>query len=133
MKETASANKAAWEEAFDKRSPDFGLTHAKRLQTESWPFVDKPMADAVRAMALRGCSVAQFCCNNGRELMSVVKNTGAREGVGFDIAGNILAQARAIATEAGIPCTFVEGDVCEAPAAYENRFDLLLVTVGALC
>ena len=133
MKETVIANKAAWEEAFDKRSPDFGLTHAKQLQTERWPIVDKPMADAVHDMALRGGSVAHFCCNNGRELMSVVKNTGAREGVGFDIAGNILEQARAIAAETDIPCTFVKGDVCEAPATYENRFDLLLVTVGALC
>lgn len=126
-------NKAAWEEAFDRRQPGYGETVAARLRGESWPFLHGPVVDALAEINLRGGSVAQFCCNNGRELMSAVLGTGAAEGVGFDIAGNIVAQARGIAAEAGIPCTFVEGDVCEASAAYENRFDLVLVTVGALC
>ena len=133
MKKIVEMNKAAWEEAFDRRSAGFGENHAQRLQHEPWAFLEPPVVEALKQMGLSGGSVAQFCCNNGRELMSVVKNTGAREGVGFDIAGNILAQARQIAAEAGVPCTFVEGDVCEAPAAYDGRFDLILVTVGALC
>lgn len=133
MKKIAEMNKAAWEEAFDRRTTGFGDNHAQRLLREPWAFLEPPVVEALKQMELSGGSIAQFCCNNGRELMSVVKNTGAREGVGFDIAANILAQARQIAAEAGVPCTFVDGDVCEAPAEYDGRFDLILVTVGALC
>jgi len=133
MKKIVKANQAAWEEAFERRATGFGNDHAKRLAAEPFAFLDGPALEALRGMKLEGACVGQFCCNNGRELMSVVKNFHAREGVGFDIAGNILAQARGIAAETGVPCVFVQGDVCEAPAEYDGRFHLLLVTAGALC
>ncbi len=133
MKPVAQTNKAAWEEAFDVRVNGFGADHARRLNTEAFPFLGRETAEALRGMMPEGATVAQFCCNNGRELMSVVRNTRAREGFGFDIAENILAQARDIAAETGIPCTFVPGDVYEAAKPYADRFDLVLVTAGALC
>lgn len=133
MNSIPETNKAAWEEAFSLRVNGFGDNHAQRLQTEPFPFLQPVFIHAVRSMRLEGASIGHFCCNNGRELMSLVKNTHAAEGVGFDIAANILAQARGIAAQTGIPCTFVEGDVCETAIGYPARFDLLLVTIGALC
>ena len=133
MNDYLSQNKAAWEEAFDRRINSFGEDHATRLQTERQPFLAPEVWDALSPLPLQGAHIAQFCCNNGRELMSLVRHTGARAGVGFDLAGNILAQARRIAGETGIPCTFVEGDVCQAPDSYHGQFDLILITIGALC
>ena len=133
MKRIAQSNKAAWEEAFDRRSGGFGDDHAARQTAEVKPFLHPAVWEALDALPLKGGCIGQFCCNNGRELMSAVRHTSAQSGVGFDIAANILAQARAIAAETHTACTFVECDVCEAPAAYESRFDALLVTIGALC
>lgn len=133
MKDIAKTNKAAWEEAFDVRVTGFGNDHAGRLLREPFAFLQPIMVEALQAIPLNGANIGHFCCNNGRELMSAVRNTGAASGVGFDLAANILAQARQIAAETGIPCTFVEGDVCETAAGYVAQFDLLLVTIGALC
>ena len=133
MNEIAQQNKAAWEEAFDVRVNSFGNDHASRLLKEPFVFLKNPLRDALAGLNLTGASVAQFCCNNGRELMSVVRNYQAREGVGFDIAANILAQARGIAGETRIPCTFVEGDIADIPSSFQDRFDALIVTIGALC
>ncbi len=127
------ANKAAWEEAFDRRVNAFGEDHAARLLTEDRAFLHPVVWDALEGMKLQGESIGQFCCNNGRELMSVVKHASAREGIGFDLAGNILAQARGIAAAAALPCSFIEGDACQAPEIYHDRFALVLITIGALC
>ena len=65
--------------------------------------------------------------------MSAVLGSEAAEGVGFDIAENILGQARAIAAEADAPCRFVCCDARRVPVQYKGRFDLALILVGALC
>lgn len=133
MDDYVSMNKAAWEEAFAVSVNGFGEHDAERLATEETPFLDAPVAAALRAMNLAGKEIGHFCCNNGRELLNAVKLTGAGGGVGFDIAENILAQARDNARKAGLPCTFVQGDVMVTSAAYRERFDCVLVLVGGLC
>ena len=133
MNKHSQTNKAAWEEAFDMRARGFGENHALMLLSEPFAFLNPSVVEALKQLPLKGGCIGQFCCNNGRELMSVVRNFQAREGVGFDIAGNILVQARQIAKDASVPCTFVQGDVCDVPEMFQSRFDLLLVTVGSLC
>lgn len=91
------------------------------------------MQAAIDALTLKNGKIAQFCCNNGRELMSIVRHTKAREGVGFDLATNILEQAREIAKQTDTPCTFVQGDILAIPPTYADQFDLILTTIGALC
>ncbi|MCB7062323.1 hypothetical protein [Enterocloster citroniae] len=36
----------------------------------------------------KGKTISQFCCNNGRELFSLIQ-LGAKDGVDFDIAENL--------------------------------------------
>lgn len=133
MDAIVKTNQQAWEEAFDRRETGFGNDHAQRLLAEDCAFIDSPVKEALEGMQLAGTTIGQLCCNNGRELMSLVKHHKALEGVGFDVAGNILAQAREIAHETQIPCTFVQGDVCAIADDYAERFDLLVMTIGALC
>jgi SAM-dependent methyltransferase len=80
---------------------------------------------------VRGKNVAHVCCNNGRELLSV-KNLGAGRCVGFDIAGEFIAQALELAQAAGLDAEFVTSDVYAIPSNYFGQFDILLVTIGAL-
>lgn len=130
-RELASGNKSAWEEAFDRRTAEWGRDRILRLRTERLPFLDLDLAEALRDVDLRGKAVGQFCCNDGRELLSVVM-AGASSGVGFDIAENMVAYAAGCAEELGAPCRFVATDVLAIGDGYDDAFDIVLVTIGAL-
>ncbi|HSK68901.1 MAG TPA: hypothetical protein VLA21_06525 [Candidatus Limnocylindria bacterium] len=73
MQDYIRTNKEAWEEAFDRRLPGWGDDNAKRLLSEKLPFFAPAVQEELEALSLQGKSVAQFCCNNGRELLSLVK------------------------------------------------------------
>ena len=58
---------------------------------------------------------------------------GAKEGYGFDIAENIIGQARDTAQKAGIDnCRFTACNILEIPEEYNNRFDFVMFTIGAI-
>ncbi len=125
-------NKAAWEEAFDQRSPDWGANVLPRLRDERYPFLRAEVVAEVERVDWQGKTVGQFCCNNGRELLSIVKQ-GASEGIGFDLAENQVAFANAVARALRLPCTFIASDILAIPESYDGRFDFLLITIGSLC
>ncbi len=125
-------NKAAWEEAFEHRRPGWGEKDHERLLGESLPFFCPDVAKELRRMDFTGRAVAQFCCNNGRELLSLM-GLGPAEGVGFDIAENIIAQAVDTAEKAGVRnCRFVACNILDIPPEYRGRFDLIFFTIGAI-
>ena len=126
------ANKEAWEEAFEHRHPGWGDENYKRLRNEKLPFFTPDVAQELRLINFKGKSVAQFCCNNGRELLSLMQ-LGAENGVGFDIAENIINQASDTAKKAGIDnCRFVACNIMDIPEQYYNSFDYLMFTIGAI-
>lgn len=69
------------------------MTMSRDLQSEHLPFLHPDIVRVVEGMAFQGKTVAQFCCNNGRELLSLMQ-LGAERGFGFDLAENLIAQAR---------------------------------------
>ena len=125
-------NKAAWEEAFDHKLPNWGEDDYKRLLTEKLPFFNKDVAAELQTFNLRNKTIAQFCCNNGRELLSLMQ-LGAASGYGFDIAENILAQAVRTAQKAGIDnCRFIPGNILDISEEYNDSFDFVMFTIGAI-
>jgi len=127
-------NKEAWEEAFDNRKPNWGDDNYIRLKKEKYAFFDTDMKDLISSIDVKGKNVAQFCCNNGRELLSVVFDGQVASGTGFDIAENILNQAKQTAEKAGITnCEFVNCNLLKIPEKYHDSFDMIFYTIGALC
>lgn len=125
-------NKAAWEEAFEHRHANWGDDNHQRLLHETLPFFNADVAAELKKMDFAGKTVAQFCCNNGRELLSLMQ-LGATACVGFDIAENIIGQAVATARQAHVDnCTFVCCDILEIPQQYAGTFDFILFTIGAI-
>ena len=130
--DVVAANREGWNEA----APRHKARNLDRLLDDfrkpGHSCLDAVETARLMAIGVRGRDVAQLCCNNGRELVSV-KNLGAARCVGFDNAEAFLAQARAIAAAARAEVEFVHGDIHEIPAAYDARFDIAYVTIGALC
>lgn len=89
--------------------------------------------DTTRLLALgvAGKDVAQICCNNGRELVSV-KNLGAARCVGFDGAVGFIEQAREINDAANQDCEFACCDIHDIDPAFNEAFDIIQITIGVI-
>ncbi len=124
------ANREAWNRAAPHhRAHDQYARLLEGFARPGFSCLDETETGIWRELGVAGKAVAQLCCNNGRELLSV-KNLGAGTCVGFDQAAGFLAQARELAGVAGLDCAFVEGDVLEIPARWDAGFDVVFVTIG---
>jgi len=124
-------NKAAWEEAFDMRKPAWGDDNHLLLKSEKLAFFHEDMKKELESLDLQGKKAAHFCCNNGRELLSLT-DLDISEGVGFDFAENIIRQAKETAIKADITnCEFVCCNILDIPADYHNSFDFIFFTIGS--
>jgi len=125
-----SANREAWNASARYHR---GNAQWRKLvagfATPGYSCLDEVETAALRAIGVEGKDVAQICCNNGRELLSI-GNMGAARCVGFDQSTEFLAQAYDLAAIAGRPCAFVEGDIYKTPPKYDSSFDLVVVTIG---
>ena len=133
-----AANRAAWEASapYHEEGAEFAAL-LEGFREEGFSCLDGVLTERLMALEVAGKDVAQICCNNGREILSV-KNLAAGRCVGFDQSAAFLAQGRRLAAAAangggiggGIICDFVEGDVYKIPAAYDGAFDIVLITIG---
>jgi ubiquinone/menaquinone biosynthesis C-methylase UbiE len=130
-KDITGANREAWEEAAPLHRAQNMEKLSAAFREPGYSCLDRIETARLLALGVAGKDVAQLCCNNGRELLSV-KNLGARRCVGFDSAEGFVAQARELAAAGGLACEFVCTDVYEIPAAYDTSFDLATVTIGVL-
>lgn len=86
----------------------------------------------VDALGVTNKSVAQVCCNNGVDLLSI-KNKGADRCVGIDGSRHFIDQAIELSNSAGYSdMEFCHSDIYELPDNYQNSFDVVIVTVGVL-
>ena len=133
MDKYIEGNKAAWEEAFDNRDASWCADITERIQKEDYPFFNEETKSVLKKIDINGAVVGQFCCNNGRELLSLVKCGNAKKGIGFDIAENQVAFANGKAKELDLPCTFEAVNIYDIDDRYKEQFDVVLITIGALC
>ena len=126
-------NKAAWEEAFENRDASWGADITGRIQTEDYPFFNEETISVLKKLPTKGAVIGQFCCNNGRELLSLVKSGKAGKGIGFDIAENQVAFANEKARELQLPCVFEAVNIYDIDDRYTGQLDVALITIGALC
>lgn len=80
---------------------------------------------------LNGKTIAQMPCNNGRELLSLMR-FGAKEAVGFDISDTAISEARQLADIAKLNATFEQVNILEISNEYDNYFDFIYISEGSL-
>ena len=133
MEKYIEGNKAAWEEAFDNRDASWGADITGRIRNEAYPFFNEETKNVLKQIPTEGAVIGQFCCNNGRELLSLVKSGKAKRGIGFDIAENQVAFANEKAKELGLPCEFEAVNIYDIDDRHREQFDIVIITIGALC
>lgn len=125
------ANRRAWNQVAPIHAE---VNQAKLLQRFSQPgysVLDAYETAKLQEIGVVGKAVAQLACNNGRELLSI-KNMGAGRCVGFDLSAEFIKQAEALNQAAQQDCEFVATSVYDIPAAYDQAFDLVFITIGVL-
>jgi SAM-dependent methyltransferase len=107
--------KATWE------SGDFGQI-ARTIENVAEEFM-------ARQIVTDGAQVLDVACGTGN-LAVIAAKRGARVS-GIDIAGNLIAQARARAAAEGVPIAFEQGDAEVMPYA-QSQFDLVVSMFGVM-
>lgn len=125
------ANLEAWDEVAEIHGRHNQADLLKAFAQPGFSLLDDSSEKTFAALDVAGKSVAQLCCNNGRELISV-KNLGAGRCVGFEGAPAFVEQARELNAAAGQDCEFVAGDILAVPSHFDGAFDILYVTIGVL-
>jgi ubiquinone/menaquinone biosynthesis C-methylase UbiE len=131
MSDYFEANRAAWNETAPRHAAADFQRLLDGFKQPGFSVLDEIETSSLQKIGVTGKDVAQLSCNNGRELLSI-KNMGAGRCVGFDISDGFIDQAHKLVETSGIPCDFVRTNVYEIPAAYDNSFDLVYISVGAL-
>jgi ubiquinone/menaquinone biosynthesis C-methylase UbiE len=125
-------NKKAWNEVYEKHKKHWDENPVTLRIKKNKQYLNNDMTAALNNNSLSGKNIAQFCCNNGRELLSVVKMFNCR-GTGFDISENFIQYADSVAEELNLDCDFVCTDILEIPDIYSNKYDLVFSTIGTIC
>lgn len=130
VKKYTEANRKAWNEIAPKHE-ELKREAKKQFREPGFSCLDETVTGKLQELSLKGKRVAQICCNDGVETLSL-KNLGAAEVTGFDISDGAIEAAEKLAEETGIPCHFVRADIYEIPEKYDGRFDLVYISAGAL-
>ncbi len=131
LQKYTEANRAAWNEVMPLHQKAAREKWDRAFLQPGYVCLDDVEVEMLQCMGIRGKDVAQLCCNNGRELLSL-KNLGAGTCVGFDVSDEAIAEARARAELCRIPCQFVRSDVYAIGPEWAGRFDVVYVSAGAL-
>lgn len=127
-----AANRAAWDASADYHRDDpQWRALLEGFATPGFSVLDAVETAMFERLDVAGKAVAQLCCNNAREVLSV-KNLGASRCVGFDQSANFIEQGRELAAAGGIDAELVVTDVYAIDASYDGGFDVVLVTIGAI-
>jgi ubiquinone/menaquinone biosynthesis C-methylase UbiE len=126
-----AANRAAWDEAASIHAAQNMGKLRSAFAEPGYVSLDAHLTERLHEIGVADKRVAQLCCNNGEELISV-RNMGASSCVGFDHSENFLSQARELAEIAGVSesVRFEAIDIYDIDAEYDDHFDIVLTTIG---
>jgi len=129
-------NRAAWNEALAYHQK--ARNNALQLGFEDPEFstLDRDCDGILMGMLdkidLRGKTIAQLPCNNGRELLSLIRYFDANEALGIDISDAAIEEARQLAAIAGLNAQFLRTNLLELDDEYNHAFDFIYISEGSL-
>lgn len=131
IKKYTEANRTAWNEVTPIHQKARRINLKEKFKEKGFSTLDELVTSKLKEIPIKGKIIAQLCCNNGSETLSLV-NLGAASGVGFDISDEAIAEADELAGISGLNCRFVRTDVYDIGKEYYDSYDLIYVSIGAL-
>jgi SAM-dependent methyltransferase len=128
-------NRAIWNQALRYHQQARNHSLQKGFASPAFTTFDRDcdaiLLDKLLSLNLSGAMVAQLPCNNGRELLSLIR-LGAKSGVGFDLSDVAIEEARQLAEIARADATFERINILEISAEYNDTFDFIYISEGSL-
>ena len=124
------SNRAAWNQATAYHQK--ALNHSLHIGFQDPAFStfkrerDSVVNDKLKKIDFSGKAIAHIPCNNGRELLSLMR-LGAKEGVGFDISDAAISEAEELAEIAKENARFVRTNALEIDETYTNYFEFIYI------
>ena len=131
IKKFTEANRDAWNEVIPIHQKTREINLKERFKEKGFSCLDELEISKLQQLSLKGKKVAQLCCNNGREVLSII-NMGAESAVGFDISDEAIKEARELAEISKLKCSFIRTDVYDIGEEYYDIFDLVYISIGVL-
>lgn len=129
------SNRAAWNEALEYHQRERNNSLQTGFLDPDFTTLSRDCDDVLwsklSAIDFTGKTIAQLPCNNGRELLSLMK-LGAKKAVGFDISDNAILEAMELAKIAKLDAQFVRTNVLEIGEKYNSCFDFIYISEGSL-
>ena len=92
---------------------------------------DDVLIAKIRDINISGKTISQMPCNNGRELLSLMR-FGAKEAIGFDISDAAIEEAKQLADISGKNAKFERVNILEIDCKYNKQFDFIYISEGSL-
>lgn len=134
-KEYYEKNREAWNEALGYhqkarnnylqegfKDPNFTVFNRER---------DDNLIKKIKEIDLKDKIIAQLPCNNGRELLSLIK-FGAKKGIGFDISDAAISEAKELAKISNLNADFYRTNILDIDDTYNNSIDFIYISEGSL-
>jgi SAM-dependent methyltransferase len=136
IKTITESNRDAWNEAI-KYHQKARNNHLQRgfVNEEFTTFTrecDSILLPKIGALSLEDKIICQMPCNNGRELLSLLRITGARKAIGFDISDVAIKEAQELTTISKMNAEFHRVNILEIDSKYDNAFDMIYISEGSL-
>jgi SAM-dependent methyltransferase len=133
ISEIREANKEAWEKTAEIHKRVRMEELIKNFKEPYHSVLDNIETDVlIKTCKVKNKDVIQLCCNNGRELISI-KYLGAKRCVGVDFAKGFISQGEELSELAKQEIEFYCLDIFELPRLFYNSFDVVYISVGAIC
>ncbi len=132
MKDYTEANRQAWNQVNPIHQKNREKDLSKEVKKDDFTALADFEIDKFNEINLSGKHIAHICCNNGIELISLLKME-AEYGCGFDISDEAIKEACNLSKIANVNAEFIRTDVYDIGKKFHNQFDIVYITVGALC
>ncbi|MHA1969065.1 MAG: class I SAM-dependent methyltransferase [Candidatus Hodarchaeales archaeon] len=131
-KKITESNREAWNEVTPLHQKARKVNLEEKFTEKGFSVLDPIETKKLQKIKVKGMRIAHLCCNNGRELLSILNALEAESGVGFDISDEAIKEANNLQQITGLNCKFKRTDIYEIDEEYFNSFDMVYITVGAL-
>lgn len=128
-------NRIAWNEASEYHQKARGNSLQTGFENLNFTTLnrdcDKVLISKLSDIDFKNKVIAQMPCNNGRELLSLMK-FGAKEAIGFDISDTVIQEAKQLAEIAKLNVKFLQTNILEINEEYNASFDFIYISEGSL-